>query len=712
MTLSRMVRLVGVLLVVTASFPLLISGELPGFIWPVLGVGLGLGFLYGDRKWRREMVVSVTTLLIGSFVLLFLFSLQTGEWLINSITFALFATVARAMQLTSSRQYFQLVGLSFLILIASAVTYPDLSFAFFFVVYAVLLTWALTYTHVVQQVEESPEATGIAWKASRFVSRRFLLGSSSLALVLLMASMVIFFLFPRLGLGFFSAQVRRGDSISGFSESLELGHFGNLKESSRVVLRLEIYSGMEHIASPSSMKLRGITFDRYDGKGWHKTSTRAYQLRAGRDGFHQVWGYPTGKDIRYDLVEYDVYQEPLDVQTKVMFGLVRPLEIRPVANRFDRFRGTTKTYYVDEMLDLSYKGPGMTSISYTVRSGILRVAPDRLRAQRMLYSQSIRKLYLQLPRTFDKDIGRLAREVTAGADNPYDMALAIEDHLQNNYGYTTEGEGEPGDPISSFLFERKEGHCEYFATAMVLMLRSLDIPARPVNGFMGGQYNDFGEYYTVTEAAAHSWVEIYFPQYGWITFDPTPAVETIPQSSGFFGAVELWVDALKLEWYKWIVEYDLERQISFYAGVWNMIAPETRQIELSPDYSVYDMRRDMKQWSKKVFVKRNLVIMGLLLAVLIALRIAIYRFRRRRRVTTGALDALALKLRRLLAAKGLTVQPGSTLPSLVRQAVGAGFPATSHLACLVVELEEARWMPDSGVDLRHLKQLLTQIKRS
>lgn len=712
MTLTRMIRLIGALLVVTASFPLLVSGELPGLLWPVLGAGLVLGFLFGDRKWRRELTVTVTTLLVASFGLLFLFSLQTGEWLVNSITFTLFATVARAMQLTSSRQYFQLVGLSFLILIASAVTYPDLSFALFFVAYAVLLTWALTYTHVVQQVEESPEATGIAWKASRFVSPRFLMGSSALALVLLAASMLIFFLFPRLGLGFFSAQVRKGEAVTGFSNSLELGHFGNLGESGRVVLRLQVHSGKEHIASPTSMKLRGVTFDLYDGRSWHKSTVRTYQLRAGRDGFNEIYGYPSGRNIRYDMIEYDIYQEPMDVRTKVLFGLVRPLEIRPVANRFDHFRGTSKTWHVDEMLDLSYKGPGMTSISYTVRSGILRITPDKLRAQPMWYPRWESDLFLQLPDGFDPRVEQLARKVVEGRENAYDMAVAIQDHLQNTFGYTTEGAGEQSDPISHFLFERGEGHCEYFASAMVLMLRTLGIPARPVNGFSGGQYNEFGDYYTVAEGNAHSWVEVFFPQFGWITFDPTPATETIPQASGIFGMLELWVDAMKLEWYKWIVEYDLERQIAFYAGVWNMLAPGSSQIELSPEYSVWDMRRDMKNWSRKVFSRRNAVILVLVLLALVALRLAIYRWRRRNRVTTGVLDALASRLRRTLAGKGLEVVPGSTLPALVRQGLRRGFPATSQLACLVVALEEARWSPGGQVDLPHLRRLLTRIRRS
>ncbi len=709
MTLSRMVRLVGLLLVAVACLPLYLSDELPGPIWIVVAAGLVLGWFTGAKKRGKEVVVLLTTLLIAGFLLLVFLSMQTGNWLVNSITFALLATVARAMQLSTSRQYFQLVGLSFLLLIASAVTNPDVYFSFFFVLYAVLLTWALTYTHIVQQVEESEEASGLAWKASSFVSRRFLIGSSALALLLLISSMVIFFLFPRLGLGFFSARVRSAESIQGFSDSIELGHFGTLQESGRVVLRLEFVSGEDHIGPESMLRLRGITFDKYDGRGWTKSKSAAYQLRAGRDGFHPISSYGSAKDIEYNEIEYDIYQEPLEIETRVLFSIVRPLSLRPVANRFDRFRGTMKTYFIDEMQDLSYDGPRGTSVSYTMRSGLLKLRPGSLRRTLQKYPRSIRKRYLQLPEGFDPRVNELAEEVIGSADNPYDMALAIESHLANNYKYNKEGQGELTDPISNFLFERKEGHCEYYASAMVLMLRTLGVPARPANGFLGATYNAFGEYYTVTEGRAHSWVEVYFNQWGWITFDPTPAVESLPEETGFFGNIALWFDAMKLEWYKWVVEYDLERQLALYTGLWNAIAPESRQIDLGPESSVFQMRKKMKDAARDMFTWKLGIAALILFTAVMVLPGLIRRYLRRNRVSRKRLDRLAAKLRKLLGRKGFRVLPGATLPALVRQGVEERYSAMPQLARLVVTLEEARWRPDADADLGGMRRLLAEV---
>ena len=80
----------------------------------------------------------------------------------------------------------------------------------------------------------------------------------------------------------------------------------------------------------------------------------------------------------------------------------------------------------------------------------------------------------------------------------------------------------PHDPLANFLFERKQGHCEYFASSMAVMLRTLGIPSRVVNGFRTGEFNDLTSQYVVRASNAHSWVEAYFPGYGWIAFDPTP----------------------------------------------------------------------------------------------------------------------------------------------------------------------------------------------
>jgi protein-glutamine gamma-glutamyltransferase len=145
----------------------------------------------------------------------------------------------------------------------------------------------------------------------------------------------------------------------------------------------------------------------------------------------------------------------------------------------------------------------------------------------------------------------------AGSD--FDRASAIENYLRTRYGYTLQlPRTTPRDPIANFLFERKQGHCEYFASSMAVMLRTLGIPSRVVNGFRSDEFNDLTGYYVVRAKDAHSWVEAYFPGYGWQTFDPTPAGDAgTPQG---WDRLALYVDAMASFWRDWIVSYDSSHQ--------------------------------------------------------------------------------------------------------------------------------------------------------
>src|SRR5262249_28622476 len=158
----------------------------------------------------------------------------------------------------------------------------------------------------------------------------------------------------------------------------------------------------------------------------------------------------------------------------------------------------------------------------------------------------VRRLYLDLPR-LDPRIPALARSVSEPSESNYDRARKIEDYLSSKYGYTLDLPGPRPDPLAYFLFERKKGHCEYFASAMAVMLRSIGIPARMVNGFRGGEYNDLTGSYIVRESNAHSWVEAYFPEFGWVTFDPTPAAPAGPAPTGW-ARLALYMDAASAVW--------------------------------------------------------------------------------------------------------------------------------------------------------------------
>jgi len=159
----------------------------------------------------------------------------------------------------------------------------------------------------------------------------------------------------------------------------------------------------------------------------------------------------------------------------------------------------------------------------------------------------------------DARIPLLAQQITAKAANDNDRGRALELYLQSKYGYTLElGKEPPADPVANFLFVRKEGHCEYFASSMAILLRELGIPSRIVNGFRAGEFNDLTGSYIIRARDAHSWVEAYFPGQGWVAFDPTPA--SLRSTATGWQRVLLYLDAMSEFWREWVVNYDFSHQ--------------------------------------------------------------------------------------------------------------------------------------------------------
>lgn len=268
---------------------------------------------------------------------------------------------------------------------------------------------------------------------------------------------------------------------------------------------------------------------------------------------------------------------------------------------------------VDAYGDLRHTVESEVGIPYT-QTVMGKPDPNALRDQ--TFSSNRRgpdPRYLQLPELSD-EFQALVEEVTDDAETPYAKAEAVVAHLNQNFQYTTDlPEVDQGRPIESFVFDTKRGHCEYFATTGVLMLRSAGVPARLVNGFLGGRWNNVGDYLGVRQGDAHSWLEIYVPNFGWTPIDPTPAADVIPmQPDPFTQWYRDSYDALRLNWMKWVIEYDLESQIELFTKAGKLLAPNT-------DGAGDDKERDNAGDSFDVdgaYVLYVLVILGAALVVL------------------------------------------------------------------------------------------------
>ncbi len=159
--------------------------------------------------------------------------------------------------------------------------------------------------------------------------------------------------------------------------------------------------------------------------------------------------------------------------------------------------------------------------SYRVVSEVPQYSPRELQQAGVDYPNRIRERYLGLPDSTPDRVGERTDEVVADADNPYEAAVAIEEYLESNNRYSLNVKRPEGNIADSFLFEMDAGYCVYFATTMVTMLRTQGIPARFATGYTPGE-RVAEDKWVVRGLDAHAWVEVYFPEIGWVTFDPTP----------------------------------------------------------------------------------------------------------------------------------------------------------------------------------------------
>ena len=181
------------------------------------------------------------------------------------------------------------------------------------------------------------------------------------------------------------------------------------------------------------------------------------------------------------------------------------------------------------------------------------------------------EIYLQLPSDLDPRIVDLAETVTTEGASVLEKASLVETYLRTNHAYSLELTWDPrGQPLSTFLFEARSGHCEYFASSMAILLRTVGIPTRMVNGFLAGEYNSIGDSYIVRQSDAHSWVEVFVPGQGWIEFDPTPPDPNRNEIS-MLVLFSHYLDAAELFWNAYILTYDTGTQLQLFRNAQDTI---------------------------------------------------------------------------------------------------------------------------------------------
>lgn len=310
-----------------------------------------------------------------------------------------------------------------------------------------------------------------------------------------------------------------GIGVSGYGPNLYLQ--GGVSLSDSVVME---------VVAPEARRWRGVVYDRYSGVGW-TMEEREYREVA-----------PDADDLKLassDLERSEIEQHIKLVRTKgdLLFAASLPRSVSvPVRAEMESWTaGQGGGEFADAYTDLGairalvgpYRGQ-----EYVVVSAVSRASEEALREAGIDYPRRTWQRYTALPRTVPTRVRALARSLTRAYDNPYDKAIAIESYLRTfTYDLGAPPPPEGRDVVDFFLFDSKVGYCDYFSSSMVVMLRSLGIPARVVAGYLPGLWDVEREVYVVRESDSHSWPEVYFPGYGWVEFEPTassPRVSRAP----------------------------------------------------------------------------------------------------------------------------------------------------------------------------------------
>ncbi|MDP7254291.1 MAG: DUF3488 and transglutaminase-like domain-containing protein [Planctomycetota bacterium] len=473
------------------------------------------------------------------------------SWLSVLLPFLHFLSFAQCMRLwqkKNDREYSNLFVVSLIQIACGASISLDIQFGLMFFIYLFLAFWTLILFYIKRVASEE---TGIllggkivALQGIQSSQIRGALGSAiPVMLAFLLISMLgVFAILPRYQIRVLSVPTPRGrqTGLVGFSEQVRLGQIGQIKDNDELVMRVKLSRNGKAIELPEAqLYWRGMSADSYVYGSWRETVLRNYWLswfdhESGWKEYRAGWVLQDDKifpfnDRKWPVLPNSVELETSDLRQEIslentgtnrIFSLYPPIRIdlgdQAEGMKLDvqhwnaRFIGRPPRYYVVHSRPQEYT---QEQLNQELRPG-----------QRL--PSLMRTYFIRNPQKSPKLL-RLAENIalSANAETSYQKSVAVKDWLEINCKYTRL----PGvienprrnDPVLHFLFKSKKGHCEYFASAQVLLCRSLEVPARIVNGFRGGDWNQVGKFYQVRQNHAHSWAEVYLPEVGWYPLDPS-----------------------------------------------------------------------------------------------------------------------------------------------------------------------------------------------
>ena len=510
----------------------------------------------------------------GTYSPVVLLAFQLVRWsqgtnpLSLAVEFAALLQILRVASRRGAAHDQQIITLSLLHLVAATVLGAGLAYAFCFIGFVIVTPPALLLSHLRREVEGNyrqgaRDRTGLPvdvpriLRSRRVISRGFVAFVCALSIPVFLFTALLFVTFPRVGLSLLMLEPSRPTRMVGFSDQVDLGRIGALHSDPTIAMRIS-YPALPAEPPPRiAIYLRGTAFDRYESNSWKRTQTLRYNVESFGNIF-ALTRYPntyTDPSILVDL-------EPIDPPVIFLPERASGLELLPNATQI---AGPQPAIQFGPEGELRYaRLDGWRGARYRVYLDV----PGSERAGSLSHEE--RERYLALSSNLSEPIVELARRWASPETEPERIAQRIQTRLRNDYVYDLNSQsGKATNPLEHFLLVSKRGHCEFYSTAMALMLRSLGIPTRNVTGFAGATYNRFGGFYAVRQGDAHSWVEVWLDRTGWQRFDPTPSV--VPQAptrwSRWLASMRDIVEATSQRWSRHVERYDLRQQLELFSGL-------------------------------------------------------------------------------------------------------------------------------------------------
>ncbi len=618
------------------------------------------------------------------------------------VNFLIFLQITKIFVSKQERDYTTIYVISFFQLLISSIMTFSIFFAFSCIFFAITGTWALITlqlkreieTHIIRkdgnQESKIPQAESFynIPALSSLLHVKFFVSTLGITVLTFGMSAIVFIILPRVQEGFF---FRYGSAlqqpVSGFSEEVNLGTFGTIRQDHSPVMRVALPDISARSQLPQRLYWKGLSYNHYDGTRW-KSDPRAKKLIPTHPYSEKVW-FQRPQNAK-DLLKQQF--ELRSSEYRVLFGanVIRSAEGHFLSLQYDRFTGNTEVIL------------NLYSPYYTAFSDISQPPENVLQAEHNSYSETIREFYLQVPPLADR-VNALAHQIDGDRNNVYETAVAVQNYLLQNYEYSLSVERTPDlMPIEDFLFVNKAGHCEFYATSMALLLRILGIPTRVVNGFAQGRWNEFGNFFTVRQSDAHAWVEVYFPSYGWVTFDPTPPVafgdtyQQFVEGRSLIASIYLYTEHLRSKWNRYIVDYSKRDQVRLALGTFSA----TRSARRSVRYYIRRFRDSIRNGISQLSFRQIgsaagvllvfLFVMRLLMRALKLFHIRLPAFKKRPRSSNKQVIRFYKTMLHILARKGISKHQAATPGEFVRH-------VTQHL-------------PYYSQDVRHITDLYYAVR--